>query len=259
MRQMHPVYSMKDIEDVQITHRPPENWKERAAKKLIYILRSSFDKISGYDEVQMSESKWLTRCIFLEAVAGVPGMVGGMTRHLKSLRTMRPDHGIIHHLLEEAENERTHLFMFISLKEPSVFMRAGVVITQGLFWNFYFLCYLASPRFCHSLVGYLEEEAVHTYSMLLKQLDEGKLKKWQDARCPQVARDYYELDDKATVRDMFLSVRADESIHRDVNHRFSELPSYADFDDEMVHLFDKDNKIFHIVTSEEVKTKTVKE
>ena len=61
----------------------------------------------------MRESKWLTRCIFLEAIAGVPGMVGGMARHLKSLRSMKPDHGIIHHLLEEAENERTHLFMFI--------------------------------------------------------------------------------------------------------------------------------------------------
>ena len=95
-------------------------------------------------------------------------MVGGMTRHLKSLRTMKPDHGIIHHLLEEAENERTHLFMFIQLKEPSIFIRIGVVLTQGIFWNFYFLSYLFSPRFCHSLVGYLEEEAVHTYSVLIR-------------------------------------------------------------------------------------------
>jgi len=50
------------------------------------------------------------------------------------------------------------------------------------------------------------------------------------------------------MRDMFLNVRADEAIHRDANHRFSELPSYADFDNEMVHLFDGDKKIFKIVT-----------
>lgn len=37
-------------------------------------------------------------------VAGVPGMVGGMLRHLRSLRTMSRDHGWIHTLLEEAEN-----------------------------------------------------------------------------------------------------------------------------------------------------------
>lgn len=64
----------------------------------------------------MSTNKWLSRAIFLEAVAGVPGMVGGTIRHLKSLRTLRPDHGWIHNLLEEAENERTHLFIFLELK-----------------------------------------------------------------------------------------------------------------------------------------------
>jgi len=42
----------------------------------------------------------------LETVAGVPGMVGAMARHLRSLRTMTRDHGWIHTLLEEAENER---------------------------------------------------------------------------------------------------------------------------------------------------------
>lgn len=109
----HPIYSKKGIEDVEVTHRKPENKKEHLAKVAIRIVRGSFDFITRYNEKKMSENKWLTRLIFLEAVAGVPGMVGGMTRHLKSLRTMKPDHGIIHHLLEEAENERTHLFMFI--------------------------------------------------------------------------------------------------------------------------------------------------
>jgi threonyl-tRNA synthetase len=168
MRRQHPIYSKRGIETIEETHKKPEGFKENLAKKFINLLRGTYDKISWYNEEQMSESKWLTRCIFLEAVAGVPGMVGGMTRHLKSLRTMKPDHGIIHHLLEEAENERTHLFMFIQLKEPSIFIRIGVVLTQAIFWNFYFLAYLISPRFCHSLVGFLEEEAVHTYTMLLK-------------------------------------------------------------------------------------------
>jgi len=39
------------------------------------------------------EAKWLQRMIFLETVAGVPGMVAGMLRHLKSLRTMERDYG----------------------------------------------------------------------------------------------------------------------------------------------------------------------
>lgn len=39
------------------------------------------------------------RIIFLETVAGVPGMVAAMTRHLHSLRRMQRDYGWIHTLL----------------------------------------------------------------------------------------------------------------------------------------------------------------
>jgi len=41
-----------------------------------------------------------------------------MLRHLSSLRNMRRDHGWIHTLLEEAENERMHLLTFITIKQP---------------------------------------------------------------------------------------------------------------------------------------------
>ena len=46
--------------------------------------------------------KWLLRIVFLETVAGVPGMVAGMLRHMRSLRRMERDRGWIHTLLEEA-------------------------------------------------------------------------------------------------------------------------------------------------------------
>jgi hypothetical protein len=39
---------------------------------------------------------------------------------------------------------------------------------QGVFFNFYLLSYILSPRTCHSLVGYLEEEAVKTYTHAIK-------------------------------------------------------------------------------------------
>ena len=42
---------------------------------------------------------YFRRIIFLETVAGVPGMVAAMTRHLRSLRRMRRDYGWIHTLL----------------------------------------------------------------------------------------------------------------------------------------------------------------
>ena len=182
----------------------------------------------------------MTRAIFLETVAGVPGMVGGMTRHLKSLRSLKPDHGWIHNLLEEAENERTHLFIFLELKKPNPLFKTAVVLTQGIFYNLYFISYMMFPKYCHRFVGYLEEEAVHTYTVMLKQLDEGLIPEWSDLPAPQMAREYYNLPEDAKFRDVILSIRADESIHREVNHHFADLKQDEDMDHEEVHVIDRE-------------------
>jgi len=116
----------------------------------------------------MNERNWINRMIFLETVAGVPGMIGAVWRHLHSIRKMEHDHGWIHHLLQEAENERMHLFIFLNLRNPGIFMRLMVVISQFIAMNAYGLCYLVSPAGCHRFVGYLEEEAVHTYTIAIK-------------------------------------------------------------------------------------------
>jgi hypothetical protein len=81
---------------------------DRAALFAIGCVRKGFDLVTGYPKA-MNEEKYLTRMIFLETVAGVPGMVAAMARHLKSLRTMKRDYGWIHTLLEEAENERVRV------------------------------------------------------------------------------------------------------------------------------------------------------
>lgn len=72
----------------------------------IQTVRTSFDLITGYHPDRMNREKWLTRIVFLETVAGVPGMMGAMIRHLHSLRLMRRDHGWIHTLLEEVRPPR---------------------------------------------------------------------------------------------------------------------------------------------------------
>jgi threonyl-tRNA synthetase len=77
----------------------------------------------------MNERDWLYRAIFLETVAGVPGMIGGMSRHLRSLRTLERDHGWIHHLLQEAENERMHLFFFLKQRNPGIMFRISIALT----------------------------------------------------------------------------------------------------------------------------------
>ena len=95
----------------------------------------------------------------IQTVAGVPGFVGAMVRHLQSLRLMKRDGGFIHTLLEEAENERMHLLTFLQLHRPSLPVRALVLIAQGVMTNAFFVGFLISPRWCHRFVGFLEEEA----------------------------------------------------------------------------------------------------
>merc|ERR1712216_542669 len=71
------------------------------------------------------------------------------------------------------ENERMHLMTFLNMKQPSIFFRAGVLAAQGVFFNAFFFSYLISPRTCHRFVGYLEEEAVRTYTHALNDIDSG--------------------------------------------------------------------------------------
>jgi ubiquinol oxidase len=153
--------------------------------------------------------------MMLETVAAVPGMVGGMLLHCKSLRRFEHSGGWIKALLEEAENERMHLMTFMEVANPRWYERALVITVQGVFFNAYFLGYLISPKFAHRMVGYLEEEAIHSYTEFLKELDKGNIK---NVPAPAIAIDYWRLPLNSTLRDVVEVVRADEAHHRDVNH-----------------------------------------
>lgn len=220
---MQPVYSKEYTESVKPRHIPAEKVRQKLANLAVFIARSFFDRITSYDLHSMNEKKWLRRIIFLETVAGVPGMVGGMLRHMRSLRSMKQDNGWIHTLLEEAENERMHLLTFLQLRQPGMFFRGMVLLSQGMFFNAYFIAYVMSPKLCHSFVGYLEEEAVKTYTHVISDMDKGRLPEWSTKKVPDIARDYWKLGEDATMRDLILSVRADEACHCHVNHTFSEL------------------------------------
>jgi ubiquinol oxidase len=158
------------------------------------------------------------RAVVLETVAAVPGMVGGLLVHLKSLRYIRDDQGWIRTLLNEAENERMHLMTFIEIAQPTRFERFVVLVTQAIFYNAYFWLYLFSPKTAHRVVGYFEEEAVISYTQYLEEIDAGR---HENVAAPKIVRDYWNLPADATLRDVVLAVRDDEAGHRDVNHAYA--------------------------------------
>ena len=159
------------------------------------------------------------RAVVLETVAAVPGMVGGALQHLRSLRSMEnDDNGWIQTLLDEAENERMHLMTFIHIAKPTRLERWMIILTQGIFYNLFFMLYLVSARTAHRLVGYFEEEAVFSYTEYLEGIDRGD---YDNVPAPKIAIDYWKLAPDARLRDVILVIRDDEAGHRDVNHDFA--------------------------------------
>lgn len=155
----------------------------------------------------------LVRVIFLESIAGVPGMVAGMLRHLHSIRRLKRDNGWIETLLEESYNERMHLLTFMKMCEPGWFMKFLLLGAQGVYFNAMFVSYLISPKITHRFVGYLEEEAVHTYTRCIHELEQGHLPKWADPKfqIPDVAVQYWNMpEDHRTMRDLLLYIRVSQ-------------------------------------------------
>eukprot|EP00128_Syssomonas_multiformis_P008790 Colp12_sorted_trinity150504_noHs@34761 len=219
----HPIWTEEETSSIKITHLPPKEFVDRLAYGSVLTLRTAFDIASGYKFGVRNEAHWIRRIVFLESVAGVPGFVAGAIRHLQSLRLMKRDGGFIHTLLEEGENERMHLLTAIKVMQPGLLFRLGVLATQGVFTNLFAIGYFISPRFCHRFVGYLEEEAVKTYTHCLEEIDNGNMAVWKTKPAPQIAIEYWNLDANATMRDVIAVIRADEAHHRLVNHTFSDL------------------------------------
>jgi len=193
------------------THHKPEGVSDYIALALVKFLRLFADLFF--------QKRYGHRAVVLETVAAVPGMVGGLLQHLKSLRRIRDDQGWIRELLDEAENERMHLMTFVHISQPTLFERFLVMAVQAIFYNVYFFLYLISAKTAHRVVGYFEEEAVISYTHYLEEIDSGRL---ENVTAPQIAVDYWNLEPNARLRDVVLAVRADEAGHRDRNHEMAD-------------------------------------
>lgn len=192
---------------MKITHKPAKHFNDKIAYVLVKFFRVFADSFF--------KKRYANRAIVLETVAAVPGMVGAALLHFRCLRKIRNDEGWIKKLLNEADNERIHLMTFICIAKPNWLERLLIFIVQGLFVTFYFVMYVLSSKTAHRFVGYLEEEAVRSYQHYLDEIDAGRI---ENCPAPEIAKIYWNLDAKATLRDVVIAVGKDEEEHRDVNH-----------------------------------------
>ena len=112
----HPVYTEEQMTAIDVAHRDAKQWSDRVALAMMRLFRFGMDTATGYSHPNeeakkrawplglakvrswfgpspMTERKWLIRFLFLESVAGVPGMVAASVRHLHSLRRLKRDNG----------------------------------------------------------------------------------------------------------------------------------------------------------------------
>lgn len=54
-RMIHPIYSMQHIEDIKVTHKEPEKFRDHLANRIVKILRKSFDIATGFNSEKMTE------------------------------------------------------------------------------------------------------------------------------------------------------------------------------------------------------------
>ncbi|KAK4698676.1 ubiquinol oxidase, partial [Phenoliferia sp. Uapishka_3] len=247
-----------ELNAIKVVRHERKTMSDKVASFIVSASRRGFDFVTGYKHSSPEDARrvmekegltdlplaelrrrgfvmdvpqWMIRILFLETIAGVPGMVAGMCRHLQSLRLMKRDGGWIATLLQEAENERMHLLTFMKISDPGWFFRLVIVGAQGVYCNLFFLAYLISPNTAHRFVGYLEEEAVVTYTQIVDEMERGNLPEWEKGgqQVPQIAKDYWRLADDATMLDLVKAVRADEAGHRFVNHTLANLDTKNDF------------------------------
>ena len=62
-----------------------------------------------------------------------------------------------------------------------------------------------------------------TYTKVVGQLEAGGLPEWQGKPASPLARKYWRLSEDATLLDVLKAIRADEMVHRDVNHTLASV------------------------------------
>merc|ERR1719461_2481132 len=152
-------------------HHKPRKIKDWLAYGVMRFLYRSFNWATGYKPENPPAQSVVWRLIMLESIAGVPGMVAASMRHFRSLRYLERDHGWIHTLLEEAENERMHLLTVMKMFNAGLGTRLLVLGGQFGMLPFFTLMYILNPKMMHRFVGYLEETACHTYTDIIDHVE----------------------------------------------------------------------------------------
>ncbi|CAK9080984.1 Alternative oxidase [Durusdinium trenchii] len=225
---LNHIWSEQEIQErlENLYQHRPKTLSDKIMHRIMWSLYRSFNWVTGFkpENTPVKAVEW--RLIVLESFAGVPGFMAAMFRHFRCLRTLKRDHGWIHTLLEEAENERMHLLVCMKMFKAGFVTRCLVMAAQVFMTPFLAAVYVVNPGAVHRFVGYLEETACLTYANIIHQVETPGTPlhdAWSQLRAPGLAIAYWKLSEEAMWIDALKCMFADESNHRDVNHTFATM------------------------------------
>lgn len=64
---------------------------------------------------------------------------------------------------------------------------------------------------------------------VIQDIEQGRLPEWENLPAVDIAKEYWDLPDTATIVDVMYAIRADEATHRFVNHTLGSLDPNKDF------------------------------
>lgn len=120
--------TLNDLENMDYQsgkHFVPKNISDSISLNLVKFFRTFAD--------MYFQNRYIDRAVLVETVAAIPGLVGGLFRHLYSLRSLEDNGEAIQKLMREAVNERQHLLTFLELKKPGVLDRLLIRCGQAFF------------------------------------------------------------------------------------------------------------------------------
>ncbi len=203
----------------------PKSFSDYVACLLVKAFELPFEDLNttfsrGGDRM---EGQVCRRMVLFESVAVVPGKVIADRLHFLSIRRRIDYSDRIIPLAQEAENEKVHLFTFLTMCKPSRLTKIQAVLYLYIYRLVFGTLYRLHNRTAHKLVAYVELEAVNSYTKILRAMDGGPLEHWNRLPAPQIAKDYWKLPKDATMKDVVLSIRADEALHRETNNYLADL------------------------------------
>mmetsp|Transcript_79067 Transcript_79067/g.221687 ORF Transcript_79067/g.221687 Transcript_79067/m.221687 type:complete len:293 (-) Transcript_79067:156-1034(-) len=197
----HNIWSEHSLNGVQLACMRPGSLADSAASGLARAMARSSEMAAGLTSSR--ERWWLRRLLFLSTLSGAPAKAIVAAKGRATDKWTKS-------VLKEADSEQARLQILMEVHSIGRVGQSVVSATQGVLANGFLVAWCVMPRFCKWFGHYVDEEQVNAYTSLVEDLDAGRLQHFADMQASGLARAHYGLPEGASLREVFLRMKAEE-------------------------------------------------